>query len=59
MSNSVLPQKGSQQEVTSQTKVVQEDSAGVFKPSYDNWAFDLAWFGQVRAIVLSRRGNPT
>ncbi|MBD2249333.1 MULTISPECIES: hypothetical protein [Nostoc] len=59
MFNSVLPQEASQQEVTSQTKVVQEDSAGGFKPSYDNWAFDLAWFGQVRATVLSRKGNPT
>ncbi|MBW4427775.1 MAG: hypothetical protein KME50_25875 [Nostoc desertorum CM1-VF14] len=59
MSNSVLPQEGSQQQVTSQTKVVQEDSAGGFKPSYNNWAFDLAWFGQVRATVLSSRESPT
>ncbi|MBD2536864.1 hypothetical protein H6G97_49630 [Nostoc flagelliforme FACHB-838] len=59
MSNSVLPQECSQQEVTSQTKVVQEDSAGGFKPSYNNWAFDLAWFEQVRATVLLSRRSPT
>ncbi|AUB44691.1 Phenylpropionate dioxygenase or related ring-hydroxylating dioxygenase, large terminal subunit (plasmid) [Nostoc flagelliforme CCNUN1] len=54
MSNSVLPQEGSQQQVTSQTRVVQKDSAGGLDPDRFDW--QEVWYPVCYTEDLNKSG---